>query len=691
MRLRGSVSLVIFTLAGACEARSEPTHSSHSPGRREPEYVGSTACEPCHVAQVGAWLGSDHDRAMAATSELVADFSAPWPETGERIATVIEYGIGSAPLQQYLVETERGRLQVLPWAWDVEGRQWRDVSEPSHSWRGPAYNWNHACAECHTTGLRKQYDATRDRFATTFAELDVACEACHGPASEHLRWAAKDLPEAAHRGFEFELRGADLGAWRSVPGKPTAERLADAPPPTELDTCARCHSRRTQIHEDRPRGTSLLDTHLPALLEPPLYFEDGQIREEVYEYGSFLQSKMHGAGVTCSDCHDPHSLELRAPGNTLCGRCHDPQIFDTPAHHHHSAVGEAAACVACHMPARIYMQVDPRRDHSLRVPRPDLSASRGVPNACQACHSDRRADELARHMSLWGITPAPGLHYGEVLARARAGDSSVADELVELVLAVETALMVRATAASLLGSVTPSHAARNLAGLNAALHHPHPLVRLGALTALDGAPASARWALAAALLSDPSRAVRLAAAGLLADGPQGPLLERAVAERLASLELHADRAEARVQRGNLLVDLGRFDDAELAYAEAVTLDPTFGPAYVNWCDLLRRRGDELACAAKLAEGLERAPDSPELHHASGLSLIRQGQPRQAISTLKAAVRLAPEISAYAYVLVVALREQGERDQAATALAAARALHPDDRALASLGSHEISVE
>jgi Flp pilus assembly protein TadD len=397
---------------------------------------------------------------------------------------------------------------------------------------------------------------------------------------------------------------------------------------------------------------------------------------------------MHGAGVTCSDCHDPHSLELRAPGNAVCARCHDPQSFDTPVHHHHARGSVGAECVECHMPARTYMKIDPRRDHSLRVPRPDLSSSLEVPNACDRCHPDVGARELARQLSSWGVTP--GRHFGEVLARARAGDSSVADELVALVLGRDTALMVRATAASLLGSVTPSGGpAQSLAALNVALAHEHPLVRLAALAALEGAALSIRWSAATSRLSDPTRAVRFAAVRLLAEGSvelglmQHGAFASALTEYLDSFELNADRAEAQVERGNLLVDLGRLDEAELAYARALILDPSFSPAYVNWCDLLRRRGDEAGCAAKLEQGLQRMQDSPELHHAAALSLIRRGQPDEAISAMRAAVRLAPEISTYAHALVVALRERGDVSEARAVLSAARVLHPHDQALRAL--------
>ena len=673
----------VVVLLGACGRTpdEQPRPEPHAL-----DYVGRATCERCHALQVVAWTGSDHDRAMSSPSEGLL---------GEPLAANVEFGLGFEPLQQYLVATEGGRLQVLPFAWDARpvgagGQRWFEPNPgAAQHWRGPAYIWNHACAECHSTGVHEGYDAELDVFTTTFAELDVSCESCHGRGSEHVRWADRDRARAIpNYGLEFELRGAELGAWRFSSGDATAERIADAPLANELDVCARCHSRRSQIHEDHPRGASLLDTHVPSLIEPPLYFEDGQIRDEVYEYGSFLQSRMHGAGVTCSDCHDPHGLKLRAPGNALCGRCHAAQTFDTPAHHRHSPGSVGASCVECHMPARVYMGIDPRRDHSLRVPRPDLSVSLGVPNACEACHAELGAEQLAAHVEAWGVTPDQ--HFGEVLARARAGDSAVGDELLELLVAPDTALMVRATAASLLGSVQPSSGpAATLGVLQWALSHEQPLVRLGALAALDGAAPAVCWSLAAERLDDPIRAIRFAAVRRLAAGStehgaaQREAFDRVLAEYTAALRRDADRAETHVEHGNLLMDLGRPAEAELAYARAIERDPSFAPAYVNWCELSRRRADEAGCADKLEQGLARRPDSPELHYAAALSLIRRDQREQAITALRAAVDLAPEISTYAYALVLALRERGREHEAAAVLHDARALHPHDRALRSL--------
>src|SRR5262245_52176814 len=233
-------------------------------------------------------------------------------------------------------------------------------------WTGAALRWNTQCAECHSTDLRKGFDATRGSYDTRFAELDVACEACHGPGARHTAWA--EAGGGAGGDPALEVRFDAPARWLFAASRPIAQRERPLASHAELETCAPCHARRSTLREGRRPGEALLDTHRPSLLEDGLYEADGQMRDEVYTWGSFLQSRMYAAGVTCSDCHDPHSLARRTEGNTLCAGCHRPEVFDAPVHHHHAAGSAGAACVACHLPARTYMQIDVRHDHSFRVP-----------------------------------------------------------------------------------------------------------------------------------------------------------------------------------------------------------------------------------------------------------------------------------------------------------------------------------
>jgi predicted CXXCH cytochrome family protein len=263
--------------------------------------------------------------------------------------------------------------------------------------------WNYMCADCHSTDLRRNYDLATDSYRTTWSEIDVSCEACHGPGSDHVAWARSPAPTpgAGDQGLVTFLAVRSGARWVLDRSLGTAIRTAPRSSNNEIETCGLCHSRRHEIATSFAYGQPLLDSAVPSLLAEGVYFPDGQIQEEDYEYGSFLQSKMFAMGVTCSNCHDPHSLKLRAPGNQLCAQCHLPARFDTEAHSHHKAGSPGAQCANCHMPARTYMVVDARRDHAIRVPRPDLSLVLGTPNACNTCHADRSVQWAADQVAAW--------------------------------------------------------------------------------------------------------------------------------------------------------------------------------------------------------------------------------------------------------------------------------------------------
>ena len=340
----------------------------------------------------------------------------------------VKYTFGVQPLQQYLVELSGGRLQALSIAWDSRpksqnGQRWfhlypneRITHDDELHWTRPSQNWNFTCADCHSTGLRKNYDRDNDRFQTHFAEISVGCEACHGPGSRHITWAS------APRGDRAALRDSTKGltarlderrgvAWNVSATSGNATRSHPRVSDREIETCAQCHSRRSQIADGYEAGKPFLDYYRPALLTRPLYHADGQQRDEVYDWGSFLQSKMFARGVTCSDCHNPHSGKLRADGNATCASCHLPAKYDTPAHTHHESTSAGATCIGCHMPTTTYMVIDPRHDHSLRIPRPDLSVTLGTPNACTSCHTQRDARWAAAQVTAWyGPRAGPDAH-----------------------------------------------------------------------------------------------------------------------------------------------------------------------------------------------------------------------------------------------------------------------------------------
>ncbi len=697
--------------------------------RGSAEHVGAAACAACHAGEAQLWTGSHHDLAMQEATEdtVLGDFSgatfthfgthSTFSRQGERFIVrtdgpdgeladfEVAYTFGVTPLQQYLVAFPDGRMQALPLAWDTRpgvegGQRWFHLypGEPIPAgdelhWTRRLQNWNFSCAECHSTGLRRGYDPERDRYQTTWAEIDVACEACHGPGSLHVAWArareaGADAAADPTLGLLVRQKDSSGGAWVMNPETGIAKRSAPPLPDHQTDTCGRCHARRRPLREDYLPGEALLDTHVPSLLEERLYYPDGQIHDEVYEWGSFLQSRMHRAGVRCSDCHDPHSLRLRATDNSLCGVCHLPERFDTPEHHHHpvsSAGGEPGSrCVDCHMPARSYMVVDPRRDHSFRVPRPDLSVVLGTPDACTACHQDHDARWAADTVAAWFPDRKPSGAPGpaEVLASARAGDPRALRALADLARDGEQPAILRATAIEELGR---GRALPALEALSAAVTDPDPLVRRAGLTALEGLPADVRVRLAGSALDDALLAVRIEAARVLSGvRPESlaaelrPKLERALAELAASERASAETPEAHLNLGVLAWRRGQAVEAEAEYRAALRMDPLFAPAAINLSDLLREQQRDEEGEEVLRSALRRAPQVAALHHALGLVLVRLGREPEALQCLARAAELAPEDARLGYVHGVALLSAGELDASRAALEQALARHPFDR-------------
>jgi predicted CXXCH cytochrome family protein len=454
---------------------------------------------------------------------------------------------------------------------------------------------------------------------------------------------------------------------------------------TELETCAACHSRRKVIANNPTPGAPYLDAYLPALLESGLYHADGQIDGEVYEYGSFLQSRMHAAGVTCANCHDPHSAKLRAEGNALCAQCHLPEKFDVAAHHHHRPGSTGAQCVNCHMPTKNYMVVDARRDHSIRVPRPDLSVSLGTPNACTQCHADRPAQWAAETVAGWypkGRQTTP--HYGTALHAGRVGAADAEQQLDRLILDQSQPAIARASALALL---MPYASPASEPAIKAAIADGDPLVRMAAPRALPGTPPPRFVHAAAPLLSDPVRAVRIEAAralagtDLLALTPeQQTALVKATAELGAAETVDADRPEAHLNLGLLDLRRRQLPEAEGEYRTALRLDPNFVPALVNLADLDRAQGRDDEGAELLRKAMAIEPDNADVRYALGLYLVRKRDYPAALDLLRRAHELMPDNARYAYVYAVALNSTGAAGEALALLEQTHRQHAADRDL-----------
>jgi len=689
-----------------------------------PAYVGSTACAPCHAPEHAKWAGSQHARAMQeATEHTVLGRFDGSTFTHAGVTTTffrrdgkfmvrtdgpdgtladfeVKYTFGVFPLQQYLVPLSDGRLQALGVAWDARpasagGRRWFHLypdptprpGDPLH-WTGIDQTWNYQCADCHSTNVRKGWNAATRRYDTTWSEIDVGCEACHGPGADHVAWAKKEGDFQRwndSKGLAVSLHERRGVTWETAAGATTATRSAPRATHREIDTCAPCHARREQFSDDRNAGTPWLDAYRPARLERGLYHADGQQRDEVYTWGSFVQSKMHAAGVTCADCHDPHDGGPRASGNAVCAGCHMAAKFDTLAHHHHARGSAGAACVACHMPATTYMRIDPRHDHSLRIPRPDRSVALGTPNACNQCHPKETGRWAASTVARWYPKPKPGFQsYAEALHAAEREVPGARQMLAAVARDPAQPAIARAMALAALG---PQLDSATLPIVTAALRDPDPIVRAAAVDALAETDPATRLAHLGPSLTDPTRLVRMDAGRALAELPaerlapgDAPRRDATLGEWIAAQRFNGDRPEGLVNLGTLYALQGRSEEAVATLESALVLDPTYAPAAVNLADVWRTRGREAEAEAVLRAALERTPDAAAVHHALGLSLARQHRTDEARGALGRATALAPDEARFAFVYGVAQHDSGDRTGAIETLEAALARHPYDPSL-----------
>ena len=688
-------------------------------------FVGSQACATCHLSQYQAWQTSHHASAMQAADakSVLAPFAGESFSDGGASATFrqrdgkfyvrtdgadgklaefqVTHTLGIAPLQQYLIPMPDGGMQALGIAWDARpktqgGQHWFDLlagqsikaGDELH-WTGRQHNWNFMCADCHTTQFKKNFDPDKRQFDSRWSELSVACEACHGFASNHMEWASHrqggdNYPDAL-KGFAFRFDQRQSAGWAIDPVGGNAKRAL--PPPerrSESETCARCHALRSQIGDDYIQGGELLDTHVPSLLSNGLYWSDGQMRAEVYNYASFMQSKMYRKGVTCSDCHDPHSQKLRFPGNQTCLQCHAAAKYEAKTHHFHQTGSSGAQCAACHMPTSTYMSIDPRHDHAIRVPRPDLSLQRGTPNACNKCHADKPTEWAAAWAKRW----FPDLNkratpLADALFAADSNDPRAPDKLLGVISDPLQPAIARASAIDRLSPIASS--AQQDALANANLSDQEPLVRLATINALADAPVAQRVRWLTPMLSDPVKAVRVAAARWLAAVPIDALavsdrsrLDAALKEYIAIQRFNADRPESYNNLGTLYADQGDWLGAEAAIKEAMAIDPGSTVSALNLADIDQHLGREADAQALILGVIKRHPRDALAYHALGLSYLRQKRMHDALPALRKASEFDPGNARFSSVYALALYRDGQGVQAIRQLEVEQERHPNDR-------------
>ena len=723
-----------------------------------PQFVGRSACVDCHRDQTEHFTGSHHDLAMdvATDATVLGDFGDAVfthhgiesrmyrdgdrfmihteGESGEMRDFEIKYVFGVDPLQQYMVEFDRdasmdedeiARVQVLRISWDTEKKVWfylppPDVDEklqpgdPLH-WTGIAQRWQTMCADCHSTNLQANFDVASGRYHTTFSEIDVSCESCHGPGSMHVEMAtSKSLFWDRNHGYGLAgLKGDD--------------------PTGQLDSCAPCHSRRGVISDTYHAGLAFSDHFDLERLTEATYHNDGQIKDEVYVYGSFIQSKMYHKGIRCTDCHDPHTLEMKYPGNQTCTSCHQHAAgkYDVPSHHHHTPGTRGAMCVNCHMPHTTYMEIDERRDHSLRVPRPDLSVSLGTPNACSSCHIEDVITDDGNRIAAVSDDPSPAEtqtnesqtndlkdyaqwlmaaksgndaaarqvsrvdqwcdaacerwygqsryrtpHFADAMARFRSDDSSErrsgAAELLRIASGsvADVPAIARATAFDELSMSAGPESRRSVEAAIKVLaqQNSEPMVRASAAAAMVAAsPTRVRQTLVP-ILDDPSRLVRLAAARTILQsgsintlsGGESQKLRSVVDELQTALMTTADRAGSHMAWASICEMMDNPAAAIDAYRDAIRVEPgTTGPR-TNLAMLLERTAGN--------------PGSPMYEQV--MNEVVQLR-RDELPLMKRDAELVPEMAGVQYRYGLSLYLAGEHRAALTQLKKAVDLEPDN--------------
>lgn len=676
------------------------------------EFVGSQTCIECHKKEYDDWMGSDHQLAMDRpnpksvvgdfnnTSHTFNGFTSKFYKKGDKYFVYtqgtegkaeeyeIAYTFGVHPLQQYAIAFEKGRYQMLPIAWDTQSNSWYHMGEKVYKdleikpddwlyWTNNGQSWNGMCAECHTTNYHKGYDPKTHDYHTTYSEINVSCEACHGPGSKHNEWAAiseDGRPEISNYGFFVKQKNLN-----------TEEML---------DQCAYCHARRSGLADNEHTGNSYMDQFIPQLAKRPYFHVDGQILEEDYVFASFTQSKMHGKHVRCADCHDIHGLKLKKQGNGVCYQCHVEDKYASYSHHFHKGEameglisnngvhedGNGTQCVDCHMTGGKYMGVDFRRDHSIRIPRPDLTRTIGTPNACTGCHKDKEPVWAEKQIKEW-YKHEPPLHYGTVFYAAENYEPGADKQLVKLIQGDSTANMVKAIAISYLPNYRTE---QNAAVIEKEFTNPIPLIRYTAVRNYFHSNQAHYIKKIKPFLLDSIKSIRIEAAQQLSKIPNmqpgkdyAEAYNNALAEYVSYLDYSADFSGSRQNSGNLYQNLKQFDLSVENYKEAIRIDKFFIPAYINLA-ILYSQIKQIEKAESVLHSLINTGESGyEAYYYLGLVKSEQGKFDEAIKYLNKAAEINPETPRVFYNLGLLYQKTGKKAKAEKSLKQSLRISPDN--------------
>jgi len=672
------------------------------------DFVGAKACISCHETSYNDWQGSHHDMSMkhADNASVLGDFNNATlafedkrtlkPNTffkkgkqfwvniqggdGKFRDYQIKYTFGYTPLQQYMVEFDDGRVQLIPFAWDSRakadgGQRWFNLYPKMNKkhqeffWTNTGQNWNYMCADCHSTNVDKNFDITTNSYNTTFSEINVACESCHGAASEHLSWAnSSEKNKAIDKGLGFTRDlSKSVQNWQTLEHKKTltAKNIDHS---QQVLVCAQCHSRRTQIsNNNHVEGNAFGERYLLDLISSSNYHPDGQVYNENFVYGSFLQSKMYKNGVVCSDCHNPHTAELKLPVETLCLQCHQSDNYASTKHHKHPEESAGAQCVNCHMPETTYMEIDARRDHGFHMPTPELAKQLGTPDTCLSCHKDKNSQWSAKKVNAWypKSTVKEEKDFVPVFAAINLALNEqqlqgVASELSRISQTISYAGIIRASALTKMASVSNTN---TIIAIARAVKNTDEYIRLGAIEGAQSMRGAEKWRVLSPLLNDKVLAVRINAAFALASlwnnlsQLQQELLSPPLNEYIDSQRFNADRSFAHSNMGIVFAYQGNYQQAIKAFKKGISIEVNFAQAYLNLSQVYYQQGQHQQSITSLQQGIKANPDDASLPYNLGLAYIRIKDKTSAAKFLAKATKLAPQNSHYFYVYGLSLEQE----------------------------------
>lgn len=672
-----SVVVVLPLVVAGCGKKSPPPappRDQFSGVSAHPDHAlipQSTQCAVCHEELFQKWSDSHHAWANRTTKPHLdaPAFQSGRVKQGEKTEWVFSGGgrpslvwrdgskeirdnpslvIGRTPLIQYLVSIGKGRYQAPDMAWDVNKKEWFSIygnenrlPEEWGHWTQRGMNWNSQCAWCHMTGFRKNHDTQGDSYHSSWVEQGIGCAQCHGPVNKDSR-----SPECM------------------------VETMRALTPRQHMDNCATCHARREEFDENFNPGADFHDHYRLALpSQPGLYWPDGQQRDEVYNFTSLLLSKMGHAGVTCLDCHEPHTSKPKLPvnDNSICMQCHatgterggkKAQVINPLQHMFHEPGTPGGRCVDCHMPTTPYMARDPRHDHGFLIPDPLLTKELGQPNACSQCHGDKDIDWAIAKVDEWygDKMNRPERERSRAVAMAYAGKDGALDAL----LAVYPQQEIGAWKATLLRLLESWASDPRVIGFaTAAVKDTDPLVRAAAASLLGPQPAQA--GVIAPLLHDPIKAVRFEAAWTSLDHLQGN--PSALAEVEAISRHQSDQPGGAARMARLAIRNGDHAAAEQWFKRVLDWDQTAAAPRRDYAVYIAGRGRVEESKNLLGQASALEPGNPEIPYLLALAHAETGDMEAAEKQFREVIKREPRFARAHYNLGLLLSSQGKDNEA----------------------------